>query len=264
MAKPAGICVANHTSPMDVQVLSMDNCYALVGQKQGGLLGLIQRALNRASDHIWFERAEVNDRLTVKQRLKEHIDKRDAMPILIFPEGTCINNTSVMMFKKGSFEIEGATVYPVAIKYDARLGDAFWNSSKQSYLQYVLMLMTSWATVVDVWYLPAMHKQTFSIRNICSIKSRVVFNLQENESGIEFALRVKHVIAAAGGLVDSSSKLLPKFFRRDGQLKRYPVKREEVEKQRERWGRRVNRANEKWRLGGVDVLAHCPFGRPLR
>lgn len=29
--------------------------------------------------------------------------------------GTCINNTSVMMFKKGSFEI-GATVYPVAIK----------------------------------------------------------------------------------------------------------------------------------------------------
>lgn len=29
--------------------------------------------------------------------------------------GTCINNTSVMMFKKGSFEI-GCNVYPVAIK----------------------------------------------------------------------------------------------------------------------------------------------------
>lgn len=29
--------------------------------------------------------------------------------------GTCINNTSVMMFKKGSFEID-CTVYPVAIK----------------------------------------------------------------------------------------------------------------------------------------------------
>ena len=35
--------------------------------------------------------------------------------------GTCINNTSVMMFKKGSFEI-GATVYPVAIKVGAFLG----------------------------------------------------------------------------------------------------------------------------------------------
>jgi len=27
------------------------------------------------------------------------------LPILIFPEGTCINNTSVMQFKKGSFEV---------------------------------------------------------------------------------------------------------------------------------------------------------------
>ena len=32
-----------------------------------------------------------------------------------FLPGTCINNTSVMMFKKGSFEI-GGDVYPVAIK----------------------------------------------------------------------------------------------------------------------------------------------------
>jgi len=31
------------------------------------------------------------------------------------PAGTCINNTSVMMFKKGSFEI-GGPIYPVAIK----------------------------------------------------------------------------------------------------------------------------------------------------
>jgi len=29
--------------------------------------------------------------------------------------GTCVNNTSIMMFKKGSFEI-GRKVYPVAIK----------------------------------------------------------------------------------------------------------------------------------------------------
>lgn len=29
--------------------------------------------------------------------------------------GTCVNNTSVMMFRKGSFEI-GGTIYPVTIK----------------------------------------------------------------------------------------------------------------------------------------------------
>ena len=108
------------------------------------------------------------------QRLKEHVDNPDRLPILIFPEGnyiltvllvfnlpsagTCINNTSVMQFKKGSFEV-GGTVYPVAIKYDAKFGDAFWNSSKHSMTTYLLMMMTSWAIVCDVWYLPPMQKQ---------------------------------------------------------------------------------------------------------
>lgn len=31
------------------------------------------------------------------------------------PTGTCVNNTSVLMFKKGSFEVRG-TIHPVAIK----------------------------------------------------------------------------------------------------------------------------------------------------
>jgi glycerol-3-phosphate O-acyltransferase 3/4 len=101
-----GICVANHTSPLDVMILSMDNVYAMVGQRQGGLLGFVQRTLSRAAHHIWFERAAANDRQLVLRELKEHVDDPNKLPILIFPEGTCINNTSVMMFKKGSFEVK--------------------------------------------------------------------------------------------------------------------------------------------------------------
>ena len=37
----------------------------------------------------------------------EHVEDPNKLPILIFPEGTCINNTSVMQFKKGSFEVGG-------------------------------------------------------------------------------------------------------------------------------------------------------------
>ncbi|XP_038220953.1 glycerol-3-phosphate acyltransferase 4-like [Zerene cesonia] len=111
----SGICVANHTSPIDVLVLMCDSCYSLIGQRHKGFLGLLQRALARASPHIWFERSEVKDRHAVARRLKEHISVVDNPPILIFPEGTCINNTSVMQFKKGSFEV-GGTIYPVAIK----------------------------------------------------------------------------------------------------------------------------------------------------
>lgn len=43
------------------------------------------------------------------------------MSVFVSVTGTCINNTSVMMFKKGSFEI-GGTIHPVAIKV-AKLHD---------------------------------------------------------------------------------------------------------------------------------------------
>lgn len=53
-------------------------------------------------------------------RLQKHVSDPDNPPILIFPEGTCINNTSVMQFKKGSFEV-GGVIYPVAIKVISQL-----------------------------------------------------------------------------------------------------------------------------------------------
>ncbi|KRT80440.1 hypothetical protein AMK59_6991, partial [Oryctes borbonicus] len=177
-----GICVANHTSPIDVLMLMCDNCYSLIGQRHGGFLGVVQRALARASPHIWFERSEAKDRHAVAARLKEHVSNPNNPPILIFPEGTCINNTSVMQFKKGSFEVD-TVIYPVAIKYDPKFGDAFWDSSRYSYMQYLYMMMTSWAIVCEVWYLPPMYRK-------------------EGENAVDFANRVKGVVAKQGGLVD--------------------------------------------------------------
>uniref|UniRef100_A0A8C1K9I5 Glycerol-3-phosphate acyltransferase 4-like n=1 Tax=Cyprinus carpio TaxID=7962 RepID=A0A8C1K9I5_CYPCA len=194
--KNGGICVANHTSPIDVIILASDGCYAMVGQVHGGLMGVIQRAMVKACPHIWFERSEVKDRHLVAKRLSDHVADTSKLPILIFPEGTCINNTSVMMFKKGSFEI-GCTVYPVAIKYDPRFGDAFWNSSKFGMVNYLLHMMSSWAIVCSVWYLPPM--------------SRMV----SGEDAVQFANRVKAAIARKGGLAD---------LLWDGGLKRGKVK----------------------------------------
>ncbi|XP_063543617.1 glycerol-3-phosphate acyltransferase 4 isoform X1 [Cydia strobilella] len=206
----SGICVANHTSPIDALVLMCDNTYSLIGQRHGGFLGLLQRALARASPHIWFERSEVKDRHAVARRLKEHISVPDNPPILIFPEGTCINNTSVMQFKKGSFEV-GGWIYPVAIKYDPRFGDAFWNSSRYGMLHYLLNMMSSWAIVCDVWYLPPMRRG-------------------EREDAVAFANRVKACVAARGGLID---------LQWDGQLKRMKAKKEWREMQQEEFSKRL-------------------------
>ncbi|XP_030369141.1 glycerol-3-phosphate acyltransferase 3 isoform X1 [Scaptodrosophila lebanonensis] len=206
----SGFCVANHTSPLDVAILSTDCTFSLIGQRHGGFLGVLQRALARASPHIWFERGEAKDRHTVAERLRQHVSDPNNPPILIFPEGTCINNTSVMQFKKGSFEV-GGVIYPVAIKYDPRFGDAFWNSAKYSMMQYLYMMMTSWAIVCDVWYLPPMYRQ-------------------DGESAIDFANRVKSVIAKQGGLIDLVW---------DGQLKRMKPKKEWKEIQQVEFANRL-------------------------
>jgi glycerol-3-phosphate O-acyltransferase 3/4 len=61
-----------------------------------------------------------------------------------------------------SFKVD-ATIYPIAMKYDSRFGDAFWNSSEQSYFEYLLQMMTSWALICHVWYLPKMQKEVWNI-----------------------------------------------------------------------------------------------------
>jgi len=208
--KNDGICVANHTSPIDVVILQVDRPYALVGQSHPGFMGVIQKSLSRAAAHIWFQRSEAKDRLEVARRLREHVEDPDKLPILIFPEGTCINNTSVMQFKKGSFEV-GGVIYPVAIKYDSKFGDAFWNSSRYSIVTYLYMMMTSWAVVCDVWYLPPMMRR-------------------QGEDAIDFANRVKHEIASKGGLVD---------LLWDGNLKRNQVKSEWKVAAQQQFSRRI-------------------------
>ncbi|NXX26468.1 GPAT3 acyltransferase, partial [Nicator chloris] len=158
------------------------------------------------SQHVLFERSEMKDRHLVRKKISEHIADKAKLPILIFPEGTCINNTSVMMFKKGSFDV-GGTIHPVAIKYDPRFGDAFWNSTKHSLMTYGFNVLTSWAIVCNVWYLPPMVKE-------------------EEEDAIHFADRVKAVIAAQAGI-----SMLPW----DGGLKRKKAKESFKEEQQKKY-----------------------------
>ncbi|GCC47200.1 hypothetical protein chiPu_0031446, partial [Chiloscyllium punctatum] len=43
-------------------------------------------------------------------------------------------------------------------------GEAFWNSSKYGMVNYLLRMMTSWAVVCSVWYLPPMTRECVCVR----------------------------------------------------------------------------------------------------
>ncbi|KAF4366924.1 hypothetical protein G4B88_029248 [Cannabis sativa] len=158
--RPNQVFVANHTSMIDFIILEQMTAFAVIMQKHAG----------------WVES---KDREIVAKKLRDHVQAADN-PLLIFPEGTCVNNHYTVMFKKGAFEL-GCSVCPVAIKYNKIFVDAFWNSRKQSFTKHLLQLMTSWAVVCDVWYLEPQ-------------------NLRPGETPIEFAERVRGIISARAGL----------------------------------------------------------------
>ena len=82
---------------------------------------------------------QVKDRVIVAKRMKEHVQAAETTPLLIFPEGTCVNNEYCVMFKRGAFDL-GAIVCPIAIKYNKVFVDAFWNSKRQSFTAHLVSL----------------------------------------------------------------------------------------------------------------------------
>ncbi|KAJ7539338.1 hypothetical protein O6H91_11G087600 [Diphasiastrum complanatum] len=128
-SRPKQVFVANHTSMIDFIILEQTTAFACIMQKHPGWVGWLQTLPLDSLGCIMFNRNEAQDRLLVAKKLREHVENPESNPLLIFPEGTCVNNEYVVMFKKGAFEL-GCTVYPIAMKYNKIFVDAFWNSRK--------------------------------------------------------------------------------------------------------------------------------------
>lgn len=206
VARPGHVWVANHTSMIDYAVLCAYSPFAVIMQLHPGWVGVIQRRYLNALGCLWFNRTQAQDRALVAQRMREHVHTAGNTPLLIFPEGTCVNNDYCVMFKRGAFDL-GATVCPVAIKYNKIFVDAFWNSKRQSFSAHLGKLMRSWALVCDVYFLEPQQRRL-------------------GEGTQAFAERVQRMIAERGRL-----KVAPW----DGYLKYYNLGEKHpdlIEKQR--------------------------------
>lgn len=191
--RPNQIFVANHTTVFDIVVLQQNFCFSIVGQKQPGVIGFFQDHVLGCLECLWFDRKDSKDRAKIAEKIKEHVLDNSKLPLLLFPEGTCVNNDYCVMFKKGAFEID-ATVYPIAIKYNKLFSDPFWNSREQSFLRHLFRLLSGWAVVCDIWYL---EPQT----------------ILPGENPVEFSNRVKKMIAEKAGLIDVPWDGYLKYFR---------------------------------------------------
>ncbi|PSC73996.1 glycerol-3-phosphate acyltransferase 3-like [Micractinium conductrix] len=169
------VWVANHSSMIDFAVLGAYSPFAAIMQLHPGWVGVLQKRYLSSLGCLWFNRTQAQDRTLVARRMKEHVHSADSTPLLIFPEGTCVNNEYCVMFKRGAFDLD-ATVCPIAIKYNKIFVDAFWNSKCQSFSAHLVKLMRSWALVCDVYFLEPQTRRT-------------------GETSQQFAERVQRMIA---------------------------------------------------------------------
>lgn len=178
--EPGQIYVANHSSVIDTVVLMKGQLYSLTGQAHGGTIGFFQKYVLHPMGNLWFNRSENKDRAKVARAIEAHSKDVSKPPLLVFPEGTCVNNEYVVMFKQGAFQL-GSSVVPVAIKYNKVFVDGYWNSRTTSFPRHLFRLMTSWALVCEVTYLDPQYRLP-------------------GETPIAFASRVKELIAKEAGM----------------------------------------------------------------
>lgn len=191
--KESHVFVANHTTFIDYVILSSHEFpHATVAQYHEGLFYYVLHYILKPLGTMMFHRNDKRDRRSLTAKLRDHVRLNRGAPMLIFPEGTCVNNEHTVLFHKGAFEL-GAKVCPVAIKYNKSLLDPYWNTRVQSFTQHALYIMTRWCLVADVWWLEPQ-------------------SIRPNESAIEFAYRVKALISETAGLQNLSW---------DGYLKNY-------------------------------------------
>ncbi|KAI8369378.1 uncharacterized protein BYT42DRAFT_607804 [Radiomyces spectabilis] len=183
--KEAHVFVANHTSYLDyilVSAYKYPNA-VVMARSDGGAFAFLQRYGLSHINSLCFDRHNFQERKLLAERLKAHVMNPTTWPnpMIIFPEGTCVNNQHIIRFQKGAFEL-GVKVCPVAIKYDRAWGDPYWDTRK-GFLYYAFYRMTRWATPVDVYY--------------CTPEER-----RPGEDAVQFGTRVKSIISERIGLIE--------------------------------------------------------------
>lgn len=180
MHKEPHIYVSNHTSFIDYMVLSSHKfSHACISEGHGGLFGFILMKILSKNGSLGFNRSEKQDRSQILRKVKDHIHKNMA-PMLIFPEGTCVNNRYMVLFQKGVFEL-GTLICPVAIKYKKDLLEPYWNRRQQGFVLHMFYLLTRWRMDAEVHWMDPVRAE-------------------KNESPISFSHRVKNLIAKRIGL----------------------------------------------------------------
>ncbi|XP_041781638.1 lysophosphatidylcholine acyltransferase-like isoform X2 [Anopheles merus] len=90
---------------------------------------------------------------TIREIIQRANSKEDWPQILIFPEGTCTNRTSLIKFKPGAF-YPGVPIQPVLMRYPNKVDTVTWTWEGPNAIQLLWRTLTQFHTFCEIEFLP--------------------------------------------------------------------------------------------------------------
>ncbi|EDS34054.1 conserved hypothetical protein [Culex quinquefasciatus] len=173
------LVVSPHSSFLDAVIIYLTGLASpLVRNADANLGKLIDYA-----QPIYVCREDPNSRQnTIKEIIERANSTEDWPQILIFPEGTCTNRTSLIQFKPGAF-YPGVPIQPVLVRYPNKVDTVTWTWEGPDALQLLWRTLTQFHTFCEIEFMPVYHPSEEEKRDP-KLYARNVRNLMARELGI--------------------------------------------------------------------------------
>lgn len=176
------ICVAPHTAFYDSICVILFGPSAVVAKYETASLPFFGKLIDYAQP-IYVCREDPNSRqTTIKEIIERANSKEDWPQILIFPEGTCTNRTSLIQFKPGAF-YPGVPIQPVLVRYPNKVDTVTWTWEGPDALQLLWRTLTQFHTFCEIEFLPV-YQPSEEEKKDPKLYARNVRNLMARELGI--------------------------------------------------------------------------------
>jgi lysophosphatidylcholine acyltransferase/lyso-PAF acetyltransferase len=107
----------------------------------------------RAIQAIAVDRASREAKDAALEQLKQRCSNPEERPLMVFPEGTCTNRSSLITFKRGAF-IAGQPVQPIVLEWPYCFFDPTWSAAGPNRLILVFRLLSQVYNRMRVHFLP--------------------------------------------------------------------------------------------------------------
>jgi lysophosphatidylcholine acyltransferase/lyso-PAF acetyltransferase len=157
--KDRKIIVANHTCVLEVVYLFIHAHMPSFVSRVENLTIPLFPAIVKASDSIMVNRDATDSRDTTLQTILARAKDPKAVPVMMFPEGTCNAGSALFQFKKGAFEA-GEPVQMVCFKYPWKHFNPTWNGRRiggNDLLDLIIRFLCQFVNHLEVVWLPVYH-----------------------------------------------------------------------------------------------------------